>query len=53
MLELACLMVEVHRRFYSCPLEVYLAAEGELSDMAWALGYTMNDLAKICTYAGD
>jgi hypothetical protein len=53
MLELACLYYEVHCRSYSCSLETYWEAMAEVNSMAKALGYTMNDLAKIVTYAGE
>lgn len=51
MLELACLYGEVHRRFYQTSVEKYCVAMGEVTKMAWALGYTVNDLAKVATHA--
>jgi len=53
MLELACLYYEVHCRFFTSSLETYNEAMVEVNSMAKALGYTMNDLAKIVTYAGE
>jgi hypothetical protein len=49
MLELACIYYEVHSRFY--PSDVYYEAMDELGEMAVAMGYTLNDLAKICTWS--
>lgn len=54
MLELACLYVEVRHRFFSSTsLNTYCEAMREVGVMAAAMGYTLNDVAKICTYAGD
>ena len=53
MIELACLYYEVHCRFFTSSLETYNEAMVEVNSMAKALGYTMNDLAKIVTYAGE
>jgi hypothetical protein len=52
MLELACLYYEVHRRFFTSPLATYNEAMGEVNSMAKALGYTINDLARIVACAG-
>jgi hypothetical protein len=51
MLELACLFFEVRQRFYSTSTERYCEAMEEVGKMAEAMGYTMNDLARIVTYA--
>jgi hypothetical protein len=52
MIELACLFCEVRQRFYQTPIRRYREAMHEIGEMAEALGYTMNDLARIATYAG-
>jgi len=52
MLELACLFCEVRQRFYQTPIGRYREAMFEIGKMAEAMGYTMNDLARIATYAG-
>jgi len=49
--ELACLFCEVHNRFYSTSTYVYCDAMDEVGEMASAMGYTMNDLAKVCTWS--
>jgi hypothetical protein len=52
MLELTRLFAEVRQRFYQTPIRRYREAMHEIGEMAEALGYTMNDLARIATYAG-
>jgi hypothetical protein len=53
MMELACLYYEVHSRFYRLSLETYEEAMAEVNEMAKALGHTLNDLAKLVTYARE
>lgn len=38
----------VHAQFYNLETDVYCDAMSELGTMAWANGYTINDLAKAC-----
>jgi len=49
-IELACLLYEIHKYFYTLSTDQYSEAKQELNDMAYLNGYTLNDLAKILVH---
>ena len=51
-IDFCVLYSEIHRRFYDMDVDSYQAAMSELVKMADPFGYTINDLAMACTYAG-
>ncbi len=48
---LSYLYYEVHSRFYKTDPVVYFNAMAEVSIIAYSIGYSLNDLAKVVTYS--
>ncbi len=52
-LDFCCEWSKVHQKYFDMTVEDYIAAKREIEKRASAHGYTINDLASACTYAGD